>query len=364
LLGSVRRPIHDIKPAKAGIAPSHRAGGKSMIQGLPHLSRRTLLQAGSAASLAIMARPVFGAVPGKPEKTKLKIGAPVLGASFLPLYIAADRSWKEQGLDVELVNFRSDSEATQALAGGSTDVAVVSGDGLISLVTSGQPCIGFYGGINHADFSWLSQKSIRQWEDLKGSSIGVTGFGALTDALSRYVLAKHGLAPERDVQIVPVGPGATGLQAMRAGRIGAAILAPPYNRMGELGGFDLLGTQRSEVAPEWVRAIFVARKQFLDENPETVRTVLRAHVSALRLARSDRSVGTATLASWMKLEPDLASWTYDEIMPGFDERGGLPARSMPAFWDVARQSGRVTEALPDARVFDDRFVRTFGEWAP
>jgi NitT/TauT family transport system substrate-binding protein len=328
------------------------------------LSRRAAMTLLAAGALGTRGRRSLAASIGKPEKPGLKIGAPVVGATFLPLYIAADRSWKEQGLEAELVSFRSDSESAQALAGGSIDIAVLSGDGLVNLITSGQPCIGFYAGFHHADFSWLSQNAVTRWQDLKGSSVGVTGFGSLTDALTRYVLAKEGLAPERDVQIVPVGPGASGLQALRSGRVGAAILAPPYNAMAGSAGLHVLGTQRRDVAPEWPRELFVTSRAFLDGNPNTVQAVLRAHVSALRLARSDRAAAVAALVSWMKLAPDVADAAYDEIMPAYDERGRLPERSMAVFWDVARANGRLGERLPDRVLLDPRFVDSFDSWAP
>ncbi len=75
-----------------------------------------------------------GAAPGKIEKPKLTLGLAVPAASFLPVYVAAARTWKEQGLEVEIVSFRGDAEVSQAMAGGSLDLSLQSFDGLINLI--------------------------------------------------------------------------------------------------------------------------------------------------------------------------------------------------------------------------------------
>src|SRR5882757_8072405 len=151
------------------------------------LSRRSVVQTG----MAILAIRRAGAAPGQIEKRKLTLGLAVPAASFLPVYVAAARTWKEQGLEVEIVSFRGDAEVSQAMAGGSLDLSLQSFDGLINLIVANQPVKGFYAGFHQADFAWLAQSSVKDWKDLKGGTVGVSTFGSLTDQLTRYVLRKH-----------------------------------------------------------------------------------------------------------------------------------------------------------------------------
>src|SRR6202040_405838 len=112
----------------------------------------------------------------------------------------------------------------------------------------------------------------------------------LTDQLTRYVLRKHGLKPETDVAIMQAGPSATSLQLLRSGRLMAAIQSAPTKWVAQDLGLTVLGTQEQEIAPQWPKHTFVARSKVLDENPETMRAFLRAHVAAIRLARADRAL--------------------------------------------------------------------------
>ena len=227
------------------------------------LSRRGLVQAGIGAGALLAARHA-GAAPGKIEKPKLTLGLAVPAASFLPVYVAAARTWKEQGLEVEIVSFRGDAEVSQAMAGGSLDLSLQSFDGLINLIVANQPVKGFYAGFHQADFAWLAQPAIKTWADLKGGTIGVSTFGSLTDQLTRYVLRKHGLKPETDVAIMQAGPSATSIQLLRSGRLLAAIQSAPTKWVAEDLGLTVLGTQEKEIAPQWPKHTFVARAKFLD----------------------------------------------------------------------------------------------------
>jgi NitT/TauT family transport system substrate-binding protein len=328
------------------------------------LSRRSFVQASIGAGTVLAARRA-GAAPGKIEKPNLTLGLAVPAASFLPVYVAAARTWKEQGLEVEIVSFRGDAEVSQAMAGGSLDLSLQSFDGLINLINSNQPVKGFYAGFHQADFAWLAQPSIKAWADLKGGTIGVSTFGSLTDQLTRYVLRKHGLKPETDVRIMQAGPSATSIQLLRSGRLLAAIQSAPTKWVAEDLGLTVLGTQEKEIAPQWPKHTFVARPKFLDDHPETIRAFLRAHVAAIRLARADRALAVKVLVDQVKYQPSYAGRAYDENLPAFDERGRLPdEKYMDIFWSIVIAAGTATEPWPAARLMDERFIGTFAQWAP
>ncbi len=329
-------------------------------------SPRNLSRRGFAAgAAALLAAPRAFADIGKVEKPKLTLGVAVPGASFLPVYVAAARTWKEMGLDVNVVTFRGDAEVSQAMAGNSIDLSVQSPDGLINMINAGQGVKAFYAGFHQADFWWLAQPQVKTWTDLKGGTIGVSTFGSLTDALTRYALRKHGLEPEKDVRVMQAGPSATTIQALRSGRLLAAIQSTPTKWVAEDLGLTVLGTQVKEIAPKWPKHVFIAKTKFMDANPNTLETFLRAHVAAIRLARADRALVVKLLVDQIKYQPHYADRAYDEDIPDFDERGSLPERKyMDVFWQVQMLGGTVKEPWPNHKILDDRFIKSFAEWAP
>lgn len=325
-------------------------------------SRRTVLAGAGASSLVGFDAPAHAAI-GALETKKIRFGLPVPGSSFMPIYIAAEKTWKENGLDVEMVSFRGDAEVAQALAGGSIDVTCQSLDGLLNLQAAEQPIVGFYAGFHQADFVWAAQSAIKSWKDVKGKLFGVSTFGSLTDELTRYVLTKNGLDPAKDVKIIQSGPASGRLQALKSGRLDCAILPPPDKWMAQEAGLVILATQRDDVAAEWPKHAFLATKTFIDRNPNTIKALLRAHVGAIRFARANPDEASKILIRHLKIADKYGMMAYRDVIDGYNERGELPTRSMNVFWKIMIDGGTVKAAVPDATLIDERFMRSFDDWA-
>ena len=301
---------------------------------------------------------------GPPERTSLKLGIPVHSATFVAVYLADKRFFAEEGLDVEVVSFNADTEAVQAVAGAAVDIAVPSTIGLVNLVKAEHPVKAFYAGYNQADFSWLAQPDIKTWADLKGKTFGVSAVGSLNDYLTRHLLRKHGLDPEQDVQFVGGGTAANLMAALRAGRVNAAVLSPPFKWQAETEGFTRLGTQADEIGPEWPKGVYVAREEFINQHPNTLRAFLRAHIRAIRHGKANPVESTETLKEILKYDQQFADLAQQEVLPQFDERGRFPSTTMPLFWDVLVATGEVAAPIPEARLLDRRFVDSYEQWAP
>jgi NitT/TauT family transport system substrate-binding protein len=330
------------------------------------VSRARVLGAGAAAAVSTAWAPLAGAATtfGKPETANVRIGIPVDATSYLPVYLAAQTTWKAAGLNVDLYAFRGDAESSQALAGDSIDVDCGSLSGLVNVITAGQPVIGIYGGFNLAGFSWYAQPNIKSWNDVRGKALGVSTFGSTTDALTRYVLRRHGLDPEKDAHLLPVGNNSNQYQALQSNRTQVAMLSAPATWQAQAAGYTLLGTQQREVAPAWPEHIYSVKSKFLASNRNTIAAVLRGHVAALRLAKANRQVAVQIFIDRLKYTPELASRSYDELMPTYDERGRLPDRSMKVFWEILVRNGDVKAPMPDSAILDRTFVDSFASWAP
>jgi ABC-type nitrate/sulfonate/bicarbonate transport system substrate-binding protein len=327
------------------------------------ISRRTFVKAGTAlpAIAAFATRPATS----QTAKKTLVVGLATEAVSFTPLYVANDRIWKTQGIDGELIGFRGDAEAAQALAGGSIDISVQSLDMLINLIGSGQPVMGFYAGAYMSDYAWLSQPSIKRWSDLKGKAMGISTLASQGSLLTQYELQQHGLEPMKDVQFMQVGtPGQGAYQALQAGRIAATILSPPTRWMAAAAGFNVLGTQARDIAAQWPKLVFIASKKNIEEQPDLIKSFLRSYVAAIRFARSNRAATIDILQNRLKFDKESLGRTYDEFMPNYNERGLLPQdKYMKIYWDFQIQNKFVTEAWPKTKYLDSRFIDSFASWA-
>ena len=137
--------------------------------------------------------------------------------------------FKEQGLDVELINSRAGVEAENELLAGAVQGVVGFYDHTIDLQAKGKSIISIV-QFSRApgEVEMLSSKAadIKSPADFKGKTLGVTGLGSSTDFLTQFIASRAGLKPG-EFSLLPVGAGNTFLAAMKQDQIQAGMTTEP-----------------------------------------------------------------------------------------------------------------------------------------
>ncbi len=299
---------------------------------------------------------------GKPEKTDITIGLTVPGSTYLPIYMADQQGYyKEQGLNVKVVTFKSGAQLAQAMAAGSVDIGVGALSEALNAISSGAPLKVFYSGFNMPVFGWYS-KDISSFKDGKGKRFSVTSYGSSTDFLTRYALTTFGLDPKKDVQIMQTGGGGNALAALDAGQIDVAILAPPATFDAQQKGYKkILGL--NDLAPEYPYHVMYAMQSFIKNDPNTIKAVLRAHVKAVETAKADKNLSVKTLEQAVKYTEAEASSAYDDFINYLYPDGRLPNKQgMDVFWKIGIQNGQFKDVWPDDKWLDPTFINSYNQW--
>ena len=299
------------------------------------------------------------------EKTHLTIGLAVPTATYLPLYTAVDEgTFAQQGLQVDLVEFRGGSELIKAIVSRSIDVGAVSLAEITSGIDAGQPLKAFYAGFNIPDFDWYGTASINSLADAKGKRIGITQYGSSTDFITRYALTVNGLDPSKDVRIIQAGPPATRLAAMQAGQLDISIFATPEKFLAEERGYKLIYSQK-QLSGDYPQHLFFATESFLTGNPHTVKALLRGHTLAVRLAKEDKQRAERSLVKHLQIDSKYVGRTYNDVIDHIYEDGRLPdEKSLQVFFDMGIKAGRYKERWPLARFWIPTYVDTYSQWMP
>jgi NitT/TauT family transport system substrate-binding protein len=256
------------------------------------ITRRAVLGTTLAAP-GLLGGTVRAAVPGI-EKAKLTIA--VGGKNlfyYLPLTIAEQRGFfKEEGLNVEIVDFAGGSAALRAVVGGSADVVSGAFEHTINLQSKGQDFTAFVlQGRAPQIVLAVSKKNMPDYKsvaDLKGRKIGVTAPGSSTNMMANFVLAKAGLKPT-DVSFIGVGASAGAVSALRSGQIDAIANLDPVIAMLERDGLvRVVSDTRTLKDTEAVfggpmpAACLYAPTEFVRRNPNTTQALTNAMVRALK----------------------------------------------------------------------------------
>jgi NitT/TauT family transport system substrate-binding protein len=281
------------------------------------ISRRQILKLAGAVGAA-------GAFPGiaysqslEKKEVTIAVGGKAL-IYYLPLTIAELRGYfKDEGLDVKVIDFAGGSKALQAVVGGSADVVSGAFEHPINLQSKGQAYRSFaLQGRAPMIVLGVSTKTMPDYKtpaDLKGKKIGVTAPGSSTNMMASFFLAQHGLKPS-DVSFIGVGAGAGAITALRSGQIDAiANLDPVISTLVKEDAIKVisdartLADTRSIFGGNMPAACLYTAQSFLDKNPNSAQAMANAIVRAdkwIQAANADEIASTVP-QQYLLGDPDL-----------------------------------------------------------
>lgn len=250
----------------------------------------------SLLSLLITSLCVTGAGAAPPEKPHLTLA--VGGKAtlyYLPLTLAERLGYfRDEGLEVEVLDFPGGAKALQALIGGSADIVSGGFEHTLQMQAKGQKVQAFVLQGNAALALGLVKGKFASYagpQDLKGRRIGVTAPGSSTHTFLNHLLASARLKPE-DVSVVGVGTGATAVAAGRGGQLDAiANVEPAIAMLEKSGDLKVVHETFSEAGARAIyggavpSACLYAKQTFIQSHPNTVQALTNAMVKALRWLR-------------------------------------------------------------------------------
>ena len=134
---------------------------------------------------------------------------------------------------------------------------------------------------------FVAHPSIQDWKDLRGATVAALSLGSCSYWFMREVLSRHGLDPDRDVNVVGLGsryPQVT--QLFESNEVQAAVLSEPNVAMGEdVGVFRIMQSLTDPAyCPTMQWSVIVANQKTIADDPGLVRAVLRGCVNSYRYA--------------------------------------------------------------------------------
>lgn len=269
---------------------------------------------GHKASLfALFVAGAVGAALGPATaQTKVTGGIAAYNEALLPVYTARDKGYfKDEGVDLELVDFKGGGPAVQALAGGSIDICFCAADHVIRLRARRQPALILIGLDTYHSYALVAKADApyKDLTDLKGKRIGITAPGSLTDNTIRYSIKALGLNPDRDFEITGAGGGASMQAAIDTDRIGAglAILTDIANMMRKPGAYKIVLDYRTLPYPSFAG---IALESFVKGNPKAARGFAHAVAKALGDLERDPKLAETMIA---KMYPNFAPELVAEV---------------------------------------------------
>jgi NitT/TauT family transport system substrate-binding protein len=287
----------------------------------------------------------------------VKMAFTALSGSFMPVWAAQDAGlFTGNGVDLELSYIGNSPTAMAGLLAGEVDMLVGAPDAGNAAAVDGADVVQVASLLNKIVQAIYAAPTYTDPNSLRGHSVGITRFGALSDSAVRYLLRRWNLEPERDVSLRQIGGFPEMVAALSAGGIEAGILAPPHTLRAKDLGFVELGNLWTQPL-EYPAIVFTARKQRSAEADEKVRRVLRASAEGIHRVKNDRATAMKTLETYAQSDDARANDEAYEIYTPLFERDLRLSREAfkTALEELVRNKPQAASFDADA-LMDARFV--------
>jgi NitT/TauT family transport system substrate-binding protein len=288
------------------------------------------------------------ALAGNAAAQRVRLGVAGISGTNAHPYVSKQLGlYQKYNIDMELIAFQGGSQLIQAMLAG--DIPLSFSEGVTALATDiRNPQIYFIGGVvNIFPFTILAKPEIQRPGDLRGKKIAISRFGSSSDVAVRTAVERYNLKAE-DVIILQVGGQSERFAALRSGVVDAAIVSPPFNLVGRKLGFKEV-IDVSETGAAYAHQQIVARKDFIDGQPEFVMRILRATIEGLGYWKdaSKREAVTQSVAKFLKLD---AQKEKDQLDETFRYYGRIfPAKPYATVEGLELAAAILKKARPDAK---------------
>lgn len=281
---------------------------------------------------------ILSATPGvaaDAEKVSIMVGG-YEKQIYLPAKLTEALGYfKDEGLDVELLNEPAGVDAEDQMLAGAVQGVVGFYDHCVDLQSKGkfvESVVQLNQVPGEVEIVSSKHPEIKSFADVKGKSLGVTGLGSSTNFLTQYLATKSGVKLG-EFTSVAVGAGDTFIKALQTDQIQAGMTTEPtISRILKAGdGTVLVDMRTAEGAKAALGGVYPASSLYMstdwvNAHKETVQKLANAFVKTLKWINTHSAAEIADKMpkefmvgdkeGWTKaLEAGKGMYTPDGVMP-------------------------------------------------
>jgi len=280
----------------------------------------------------------------------VRFAIPSRSVSVMPIVIALKEGfYRDEGMEVEIIHMNSQIAVTATVAG-SVEFSSTPGPAVNAAVRGVDLKVIFVVGQKPLH-DLITSPGVRSFGELKGKILGVTSMGSMSDNLTRRILRKNGLEPDRDVALRVIGTETLQLAALKKEIISGALLTVPYNFLAQKEGF-----RRLAYAGDYEEIVIggvVATGKLLKEEPGKILRFLRATLKGLRFYRGQKAPSIRRMGEFLKIEDsEFLGRIYDYHRATLTEAGSISPALMAQLVEDARRFAKIEREVKKEEVFD------------
>ncbi|HEX7233222.1 MAG TPA: ABC transporter substrate-binding protein [Candidatus Binatia bacterium] len=301
-----------------------------------------------------------GEVHGAAAAKKMVIAYAAMNARVCPLWAPRERGFfSKYGIDAEPLFVRGAPTLVAAMASNEIEIGYTGGTAVIGAVASGSDLKVLSALTNRVTYDLVTRPGIRSPEDLRGKKFGVQSIGGTVWMGAILALEHLGLDPDRDkINIIVAGDQTVLAQAVATGTIDATVLDGVQSRPLHAKGFPILAELGNAKLPILSSSI-VAREPYIQKNPQTVESVMRAVIEgeASCLSAREKPTTLKILEKYLRISEKDAEEGYKDMVTGLDRKPYANPAGVTNVVRLMKRSNPKVENVKPETLIDDRILK-------
>lgn len=264
-----------------------------------------------------------------------------------------DEKWQGK-CDVNWVSFNAGPAEVEALFAQEIDIGYIGPVPAINAYVKSDGDVIILANAADSGAVMLGRKNsgIKEISDLSGKKVAVPQMGNTQHLCLLQLLSESGLAPVTEggtVEVVAVS-NADVMNMMEEEKIDAALVPEPWGRILEINCAAQVILEHNEILLEgnYPTAVVVARKEFVETNPEVVRDFLEAHEQATERIANDEDVfdlinEQIENVTGKRYEDEIIKHAFERIKPTVI----INEDAIKAFSDISYEKGFIQSRMHD-----------------
>lgn len=245
------------------------------------------------------------------ELTKLELPLSWYDGGFWPyLHVAIEEGYfKEQGLEVELVENAGSAITSQLIGMGEFPIGIVASEVAMIAKSKGVPLkvVSVIDKVSFAGITCHKDANVNSAEDLIGKKVGVT---ITSNTYQQYLafIASEGIDQD-SIEEVPIGGAGA---EFFAGDLDCHALMPGITEsLAELKGVEVDTINYYDEGLEMYGLTLVANEDFLEENPKLIQKIVTAITKGMEFEKENPE---AAFEIMLNHNPDLTNVEYERLL--------------------------------------------------
>lgn len=262
---------------------------------------------------------------------------------------------KQNGIDLNVVQFTGDSLALKALIAGELDTYEGSPGGPLLAASRGADIkiVGCYWpGLTYGIFAKSDVASVK---DLDGKTLAISGPGSLPDLIARAVLQADDV-PLSSVSFTSMGSDVDRMRALTTGVVDAAAASTEFIDFAKTNNLKLLA-HAQDAAPNFLRFCTYTTSKTIAERKNELAHYLAAQMQGVKYALDHRDESIALTRTITKVDQTdtRAADMFDEVTKyhAVDSTMAIPVEKLSWMQDLLLKTKNLKTPNDLSKLVDD-----------